>query len=199
MISLMIVDDHPMVREGLAAMLESEEGFRVAAIAPTGEAAVEIAGRERPDVVLSDARMPKMDGFSMLAKMRGLNPGPKVLLLAGMPLKEEEARAKEGGASGYLPKDVDLDRLSAAIREIAAKDGVFAHEEFQSAPSPLTAREMDVLKLVAQGRQRDQIAAELGIGSESVKTHMKGMMTKLGCPNATSVVGRAYELGILRA
>ena len=115
------------------------------------------------------------------------------------PLKEEEARAKEGGASGYLPKDVDLDRLSAAIREIAAKDGVFAHEEFQSAPSPLTAREMDVLKLVAQGRQRDQIAAELGIGSESVKTDMKGMMTKLGCPNATSVVGRAYELGILRA
>lgn len=199
MISILIADDHPMVREGLAAMLESEDGFRVAAMAPNGESAVGAALRERPDVVLSDVRMPKMDGFSMLAEMRSRCPGTRVLLLAGMPLKEEEARARELGASGYLPKDVDLDRLSAAIREIAARGDVFVREEFHAAPSPLTAREMDVLRLVAQGKQREQIASELGIGPESVKTHMKGMMTKLGCPNATSVVGRAYELGILRA
>ena len=75
----------------------------------------------------------------------------------------------------------------------------FICEEFQAAPSTLTARELDVLKEVASGKQRDAIAASLGIGAESVKTHLKGIMTKLGCPNATSAVSRAYELGILRA
>lgn len=199
MISILIVDDHPMVREGLEAMLMSEEGFNVVALAPNGEAALEIARQTKPDVVLSDIRMPKMDGFGMLGHLRKLLPDVKVLLLAGMPLKEEEYRAKREGARGYLPKDVDQDRLSAAIREIAANPEFFACEEFQAAPSLLTAREMDVLRLVAQGNQRDQIAAALGIGAESVKTHLKGIMNKLDCPNATSAVGRAYELGILRA
>ena len=199
MIRILIVDDHPMVREGLEAMLMSEEGFDVVALAPNGEAALAKAQEVRPDVVLSDIRMPKMDGFTMLGHLRKLLPETKVLLLAGMPLKEEEYRARQDGARGYLPKDVDQDRLSAVIREIAAKDDVFACEQFQTAPSLLTAREMDVLRLVAQGNQRDQIAAALGIGPESVKTHLKGIMPKLDCPNATSAVGRAYELGILRA
>lgn len=199
MISLMIVDDHPMVREGLEAMLESEEGFSVVALAKNGEEAVALAQEKRPDIVLSDIRMPKMDGLTLLEHLRKALPDVKVLLLAGMPLKEEEFRAKAGGAKGYLPKDVDQDRLAKAIREIAAKGDVFECVEFQAAPSLLTTREMDVLRLVAQGNQRDQIAAALGIGAESVKTHLKGIMNKLGCPNATSAVGRAYELGILRA
>ena len=110
----------------------------------------------------------------------------------------EEARAEAEGAAGYLPKDVDQDRLSEAIK-IAAAGGAFVREHFQSTPSLLTVREMDVLRLLAQGKQRDQIAAALGIGAESVKTHLKGIMNKLACPNATSAVGRAYELGILRA
>lgn len=195
----MIVDDHPMVREGLEAMLQSEEGFEVVALCANGEEAVEKAKEVRPDVLLSDVRMPKMDGFSMLEHVRKAVPETRVLLLAGMPLKEEEFRAKRDGAAGYLPKDVDQDRLSQVIRDIAANPESFACEEFQAAPSLLTAREMDVLRLVAQGNQRDQIAAALGIGPESVKTHLKGIMNKLSCPNATSAVGRAYELGILRA
>ncbi len=199
MISILIADDHPMVREGLAAMLESEEGFEVVGQASNGEVALSEAKRLVPDVVLSDVRMPKMDGFELLTHLRRALPAARVLLLAGMPLKEEEARARADGASGYLPKDVDLDRLSQTIRDIADNPTVFAAEEFQAAPSLLTAREMDVLRLVAQGNQRDQIASLLGIGSESVKTHLKGIMTKLKCPNATSAVGRAYELGILRA
>ncbi len=198
-VGIMIVDDHPMVREGLEAMLVSEEGFRVVALARNGEEALGLAERERPDVVLSDVRMPKMDGLTMLGHLRRRLPGVRVLLLAGMPLKEEEDRAKRDGAAGYLPKDVDQDRLSAAIREVAANPDAFACEEFRSAPSLLTTREMDVLRLLAQGNQRDRIAAALGIGAESVKTHLKGIMNKLGCPNATSAVGRAYELGILRA
>lgn len=199
MIRLLIVDDHPMVREGLAAMLMSEEGFDVVGLAPNGVEGHVLALRERPDLVLSDIRMPRRDGFALLADLRRDLPGTKVLLLAGMPLKEEEARARAEGASGYLPKDIDQDRLSAVIREIAGTPGLFACEAFQAAPSLLTAREMDVLRLVAQGHQREQIAAALGIGGESVKTHLKGIMNKLDCPNATSAVGRAYALGILRA
>ncbi len=195
----MIVDDHPMVREGLEAMLQSEDGFEVVALCSNGEEALAKVQEVRPDVLLSDVRMPKMDGFSMLEHVRRLVPETRVLLLAGMPLKEEEFRAKRDGAAGYLPKDVDQDRLSQGIREVAANAEAFVCEEFQAAPSLLTAREMDVLRLVAQGNQRDQIAAALGIGPESVKTHLKGIMTKLSCPNATSAVGRAYELGILRA
>ncbi len=199
MTSIVIVDDHPMVREGLEAMLESEDGFDVAAVASNGEEALTVVPKARPDVVLSDVRMPRMDGFAMLEHLRRLVPETRVVLLAGMPLKDEEARAKAAGASGYLPKDVNLDRLSEAIRRVAADPAYFAHEEFQAAPSMLTAREMDVLRLVAQGKQREQIAASLGIGPESVKTHLKGIMNKLGCPNSTSAVGKAYELGILRA
>ena len=199
MISIMIVDDHPMVREGLAAMLESERDFSVSALAATGEEAVAIGGMSKPDIVLSDIRMPGIDGFGVLAKLKAQHPDICVLLMAGMPLKEEEARAREEGAKGYLPKNVDQDRLVAAIRAIAADETGFVCEEFEAAPSTLTARELDVLKLVAKGNQRDAIAAALGIGAESVKTHLKGIMTKLGCPNATSAVSRAYELGILRA
>ena len=199
MTRIMIVDDHPMVREGLEAMLQSEDGFEVVALCSNGEEALAKVQEVRPDVLLSDVRMPKMDGFSMLEHVRRLVPETRVLLLAGMPLKEEEFRAKRDGAAGYLPKDVDQDRLSQGIREVAANAEAFVCEEFQAAPSLLTAREMDVLRLVAQGNQRDQIAAALGIGPESVKTHLKGIMTKLSCPNATSAVGRAYELGILRA
>lgn len=199
MISIMIVDDHPMVREGLAAMLESERDFSIAALAATGEEAVAIGRMSMPDVVLSDIRMPGIDGFGVLSKLRGIHPDARVLLMAGMPLKEEEERAREEGAKGYLPKNVDQDRLVAAIRAIAADSSGFVCEEFESAPSTLTARELDVLRLVAKGNQRDAIAASLGIGAESVKTHLKGIMTKLGCPNATSAVSRAYELGILRA
>lgn len=199
MISLMIVDDHPMVREGLAAMLESEKDFTVTALAASGEEAVAIGKMSKPDVILSDIRMPGFDGFETLARLKAVHPDIRVLLLAGMPLKEEEARAREEGAKGYLPKSVDQDRLTAAIRAIAADSSEFVCESFAAAPSTLTARELDVLKLVAQGKQREAIATALGIGSESVKTHLKGIMTKLNCPNATSAVSRAYELGILRA
>ena len=198
MIKVLVVDDHPIVREGLEAMFASEGGFDVVGLAANGEEAIALAGKTQPDVVLSDVRMPKMDGFAMLSHMARVVPSARVILLAGMPLREEEARAKAEGAAGYLPKDVDQDRLSEAIRSAAA-GGAFIREQFQAAPSLLTVREMDVLRLLAQGRQRDQIAAALGIGAESVKTHLKGIMNKLGCPNATSAVGRAYELGILRA
>lgn len=199
LISIMIVDDHPMVREGLAAMLASEEGFVISALADDGFVGVACAKESKPDIVLCDIRMARMDGFETLGRLKEMYPDIKVLMLAGMPLRAEEQRARDEGAAGYLPKNVDHDSLTAAIRAIAAGTDRFVCEEFEPAPSTLTPRELDVLRLAAQGRQREEIAGSLGIGPESVKTHLKGIMTKLGCPNATSAVSRAYELGILRA
>lgn len=197
-IRVAIADDHPMVREGLAAMLASEGGFEIVATAEDGAKAVAAFPAAAPDVVLSDVRMPEMDGFAMLERLKRSLPGVKVLFLAGMPLAEEESRAMREGAAGYLPKDVDQDRLSRAIRDVASGAEEFAKEVFQSAPSPLTARELDVLRLVEKGWQRDKIAATLGIGPESVKTHMKGLLAKLDSPNSTAAVAKAYSLGILR-
>ena len=199
MVKVLIADDHPMVREGLEAMLASEGGFEIAGTAVDGEDAAVKAAKFDPDVILSDIRMPRAGGFELLAKLKERGSRAKVVFLAGMPLAEEEARAEREGASAYLPKDIDQDRLSSIIRDVASGALLFAKEEFQAAPSLLTAREMDVLRLAAKGLQRDKIAAELGIGPESVKTHLKGIMGKLDCPTATSAVSRAYSLGILRA
>ena len=197
MISIVIVDDHPIVREGMEAMLR-ERGFKVNALAEDGEDAISVCRANKPDVVLCDIRMPVMDGFKTLGRLRRIHPDINVLMLAGMPLKDEEERARAMGAKGYLPKSVDIGILVSAIRDIASGAADFVCEEFTSAKSPLSARELEVLKLLAAGRQRDEIAAALGIGAESVKTHLKGIMNKLDCPNAASSVSKAYELGILR-
>ncbi len=197
-VSLIVIDDHPMVREGLEAMLSSERGFSVGALAADGREAVEKCSERPFDIAICDIRMPVFDGFATLEKLREISPSTKVLLMAGMPLVDEEERARREGAAGYLPKNIDGDRLIDAVWKIAGGETDFICEEFTDAPSPLTDREMDVLKLVSQGKQRDEIAAALGIGAESVKTHMKGIMTRLGCPNATGAVAKAYRLGILR-
>lgn len=199
MISLIIVDDHPMVREGLEAMLSSEDGFEVLGVAESVEKALQLCREMKPDLALCDIRMPVEDGFCLLDRVTSEKLTTRVLLLAGMPLKEEEARAKEQGAIGYLPKSIEQEKLSDIIRALMAKQLDFAAETFQPTPSTLTVREMDVLRLVAKGMQREQIAAELGIGLQSVKTYMKNVLAKMHAPNATSAVGRAYELGILRA
>lgn len=199
MITIVIVDDHPMVREGLEAMLTSEEGFSVVAVVPNGAAALEACALHRPNLVLTDVRMPKVDGFEFLRQARSVYPSTRVLLLAGMPLNEEAARAREMGAGGYLPKSVDQDILTKAIRKIIEDPSYFACEEIQPTGTELlTSRELAVLRGVARGKQREEIGRELGIGLESIKTHMRNILNKLGATNATAAVARAYELGILR-
>jgi two-component system secretion response regulator SsrB len=199
MISVVIVDDHPMVREGLEAMLLSERGFKVNALAEDGHDAISVCRVTKPDIVLCDIRMPGMDGFETLQHLKKIHPDINVLMLAGMPLKDEEERAKELGAKGYLPKSIDIAILTQSIKAIAAGSEEFVCEKFTSSPSLLSHRELEVLKLVASGKQREEIAKCLGVSPESVKTYLKGIMNKLDCPNATSSVSKAYELGILRA
>ena len=199
-LSVVIVDDHPMVRDGLAVMLEARRLARVVAKTSGVEETVKAIHKLGvPDIVLSDIRMPNGDGFELLKKLRIFWPGIRVLLLAGMPLREEESRARDGGAAGYLPKSCDIDMLADAIKSAVADKKTFICESFTPPPALLSPREMDVLKYVAEGKQREEIAIILGISSETVKSRMKSLMVKLDTTNAPSAVHRAHELGILQA
>ena len=197
MIRVMIVDDHPVVREGLEAMLESVRGFSVCASCGDGESAVAAVAKAKPDLVILDIRLPGMDGFATLEKMRRLIPGVKALLLAGMPLGEELERARNMGASGYLPKNVVHTRLLEAMRAIV-DGGPFQEEDLPKVPNMLTARELTVLKYLALGKTREEVGIILGVSAQTVKSHSKSIQVKLDAPNTTGAVSRAYELGILR-
>ena len=200
MTKIVIIDDHPVVRDGMSAMLENESDFSVVCSAKSGEDAVDFVRKHgEPSIVVSDIRMPGMDGFETLAKLRRFYPEIRVLLLAGMPLKVEEERARAEGARGYLPKSLDWERLVSAIR-IAAKDGDFIADDFDEPKvGPLSRREIDVLTYIAQGKTHEEIGIIGGISAETVRTHMKSILRKLDCANAPAAVSRAYELGILRA
>lgn len=199
-ISILIVDDHPIVRSGLEAMLQSEQGFRILGCASSGMEAVSLCQKAgQPDVLLMDIRMPEMDGFQTLERLKRFFPSIRVLLLAGMPLKAEEDRAKALGAKGYLPKSAEQDRIVEAIRAIAAGNGPFVQETYETPKSVLSDRETEVLKLLSGGKSREEIAAACGIGAETVKSHVKSILLKLDVPDRTAAVAKGFELGILRA
>ena len=196
----MIVDDHPMLREGLEVMLNARKIFKVVHAAADGEEAVEWVRKNGcPQVIVSDVRMPKMDGFAFLAKLQRFYPKARVVMLAGMPLKEETEKARAARARGYLSKSDDTDKLAEVLKAVAADEIDFAADDFKPAPSILSPREFEVLTLVAKGLQRDAIAARLFISPETVKSRLKSVMMKLDVSNSASAVSRAYELGILRA
>ena len=202
MIKIMIVDDHPVVRNGLDAMLSAEEDMEVVATVEGGEAAVAWCARNQrslPDVVVTDVHMPKGDGFGLLAALRNSHPGIGVLLLAGMPLKDEETRARGDGARGYLPKSLDGQALIKFIRRIAGTPKVFVSNDFEQNTGVLTDKELTVLQYASEGKTRDEIAVILGIRSETVKTHLRHIMEKLDTVNTVASVARGFELGLLRA
>ena len=200
MMTIMIVDDHPLVREGMASMLENESDFKVTASVASGvEAVAWCKENGAPDVVVSDIRMPGMDGFETLAKLQRTHPDIRMLMLAGMPLKAEEEKARAAKARGYLPKSIDWERLVAAIR-LAAKKGEFIAESFDEVKAgPLSPRETEIVRYISQGKTHEEIGIILGISSETVRSHTKSIQRKLDCTNSASAVTRAFELGILRA
>lgn len=202
MVKIMIVDDHPVVRNGLEAMLSVEEDMEVVAAVEGGDAAVAWCAknvRNLPDVVVADVHMPKGDGFGMLAAMRNSHPGVRVLLLAGMPLKDEETRAREDGARGYLPKSLDGRELVKFIRRIAKTTSGFASNAYEQNTGVLSDKELTVLQYASEGKTRDEIAVIVGVSPETVKTHLKHIMEKFDTVNTAASVARGFELGLLRA
>ncbi len=200
--SVLIIDDHPVLRGGLEAMLRAEGGFRV--VASVGDCTAALAAcvaHGMPDVVLLDVRIPECDGFDVLARLRGIHPRIRVLMLAGMPLKHEAERARENGACGYLSKSTDALVILNAIHNICIGGEVFISQSARAVKSEhnLSPREVEVLEFLARGLSRGDIAGALGISSETVKSHVKSILGKLHAADRAEAVSRGYALGVLFA
>lgn len=209
MIRLLIADDHPVVRAGLAGLLSDEPGFEVVAEASDGDEAVRLAAATRPDVVLMDLRMPGVDGVAATARIAGGeagDPPPRVLILTTYESDDQILAAIEAGATGYLLKAAPQAEIVAGIRSVAAGQSALSPQvavrlvERMRRPEPavaLTARERDVLRLVATGHSNKQVALALGIGESTVKTHLLKVFDKLGVADRTRAVTLAMERGLL--
>lgn len=209
MIRLLIADDHPVVRAGLAGLLSDEPGFEVVAEASDGDEAVRLAAATRPDVVLMDLRMPRVDGVEATARIAGGeagDPPPRVLILTTYETDDQIIAAIEAGAAGYLLKAAPQAEIVAGIRSVAAGQSALSPQvavrlvERMRRPEPaalLTPRETDVLRLVASGHSNKQIATVLGIGESTVKTHLLKVFDKLGVADRTRAVTLAMERGLL--
>lgn len=203
-IRVLIVDDHPIVREGLAGILESEPDLKVVGQAGDGREAVRVASALNPDVVLMDLRMPVLDGVAATAEIARVAPTANVLVLTTYQTDADILRAVEAGATGYLLKDARPDVLADAVRAAARGETVLAPsvaarlvDRVRDPIETLTPRETDVLILVAQGATNGEAAGRLGIGEATVKSHLQHIFTKLGVDDRTAAVTRAMELGLI--
>jgi DNA-binding NarL/FixJ family response regulator len=204
-IRLLVVDDHPVVRAGMVAVLGEEGDFLVVGEAADGAEALALVPRVSPDVVLMDLRMPGMDGAEATARIAGLPEPPQVLVLTTYDTDADIVRAVEAGARGYLLKDAPTGVLADAIRRAARGETVLAPpvvarlaERLRGSSRPaLTARELDVLRLVARGLSNADIGRELFIGEATVKTHLIRAFAKLGVTDRTAAVTAAYARGYI--
>jgi DNA-binding NarL/FixJ family response regulator len=202
---LLVVDDHPVVRMGLVAMLSEHDDFEVVAQAADGAEAVVMAEQHSPDVVLMDLRMPGMDGPTATAKLRAGGTGPAVLVLTTYDTDADIVRAVEAGATGYLLKDAPRETLADAIRRAARGETVLAPpvvarlaSRLRAPAGPaLTEREVEVLRCVARGLSNAEVGRELHIGEATVKTHLLRAFEKLGVTDRTAAVTAAYRAGLL--
>ena len=213
-IKVAVVDDQEIVRAGFAALLGTQDDFRVVGTAADGEEALELCRTQRPHVVLMDVRMPVMDGIAATAEIVRLVPATRVLMLTTFDLDEYVYDALGAGASGFLLKDVKADTLFDAVRVVAAGDALLAPgvtrrlvTEFArlrptmpsrpEALSELTPRETEVLRLVAEGLSNGEIAERLVVSDETVKTHVSRVLSKLRVRDRTQAVVVAYESGLV--
>ncbi|HEY3559158.1 MAG TPA: response regulator transcription factor [Kribbella sp.] len=204
-ISLLLVDDHPVVRNGLRGMFESTPGFTVLAEASDGVQAVELAAELTPDVILMDLRMPGGGGLDAITELNRRGIRSKVLVLTTWDTDTDTLRAIEAGATGYLLKDAPQEELFNAVRLAADGKTVLSPTVASRlvsavrtpAPTPLAARERQVLELVAKGTSNRDIARELFISEATVKTHLSHVFTKLGVADRAAAVAKGYEQGIL--
>jgi DNA-binding NarL/FixJ family response regulator len=204
-IRILIVDDHPIVRSGLASVLSSQPDFDVVGEASDGQQAVAEASRLAPDLVLMDLRMPVRNGVDASAAILAERPSTRVVVLTTYASDGEVLRAIEAGAVGYLLKDVPHDELFRALRAVVRGERYLAPvvtERLmarwqQPARASLTERELDVLCCVARGDGNKQIAASLGITEPTVKAHLVHIFDKLGVENRTAAARVAREQGLV--
>jgi DNA-binding NarL/FixJ family response regulator len=213
-IGILIADDQTLVRTGFRMILEAENDMQVLAEAKDGAEAVEATRRLRPDVVLMDIRMPRMDGLEATRTIfASASAPPHVLILTTFDLDEYVFDALRAGASGFLLKDVPPEQLIAGIRAVAEGEALlaptvtrrliesFVRERQPAEPPPaldeLTVREREVLALVARGQSNAEIAGELFVSATTVKTHVAHILSKLGLRDRVQAVVLAYETGLI--
>jgi DNA-binding NarL/FixJ family response regulator len=210
-LQVVIADDQALVRAGFRMILESDDGIEVAGEAADGLQAVSVVRRVRPDVVLMDVRMPVLDGLEATRRLLGDGASFKVIILTTFDLDEYVFAALRAGASGFLLKDVSPEQLIAAVRLVAAGEALLAPsvtrrliERFSSPVKPtpvelngLTAREREVLTLMARGLSNAELAEKLTLSEATVKTHVARVLSKLGLRDRVQAVVLAYESGLV--
>jgi DNA-binding NarL/FixJ family response regulator len=212
-IRVLLVDDQELVRSGFRLILEQADGIQVAGEAADGREAVRLGKELNPDVVLMDVRMPELDGIEATRRLRQAGVEARVLVLTTFDLDEYVYSAMRAGASGFLLKDAPREQLVTAIRTVARGEALLAPaitrrliERFVDRPAPaeatpalaeLSARELEVLRLVARGLSNGEIADELVIGEATVKTHVANVLRKLGLRDRVQAVVLAYESGVV--
>jgi DNA-binding NarL/FixJ family response regulator len=202
-ITILTVDDHPLIRDGLAAVLRAENGLQVVAEAANGEEAIEAYVRLHPDLVLMDLRMPVMDGLTATRAILADDPNARIIVLTTYDGDEDIHRALAAGARGYLLKDMMRTDLLGVIRAV--------HRGQRGIPAPvaarlaehtprigLTPRELEVLRLVADGLSNAQVAERIGRTEGTVKVHLKNILQKLDVKDRTEAVTTALRRGFIR-
>jgi DNA-binding NarL/FixJ family response regulator len=216
---VVVADDQPLVRAGLRVILDAQPDIQVVGEAADGQEAVDAVRRSRPDVALLDVRMPGTDGIEATRQicLEALDPRPRVLILTTFDLDEYVFGALRAGASGFILKDAPRESLVSAVRTVAAGDGLLAPSVTgrlirrfvertaslaPAAPSPelteLTAREREVLELMARGLSNAEIAQHLVLAEGTVKAHVSNLLSKLRLRDRVQAVIAAYELGLIR-
>jgi DNA-binding NarL/FixJ family response regulator len=204
-IRLLIVDDHPVVRDGLSSMFARDPEFEVVGEATDGAEAIRLAEALRPDVILMDLRMPGMDGVSATRELTGLGGDARVLVLTTYDTDSHVLPAIEAGATGYLLKDAPRDELLRAVRATARGEAVLAPSAAallmgrvrSSAAGTLSQRELEVLQLVATGATNREAATKLFITEATVKSHLLNIYGKLGVGDRAAAVTEAFNRGLL--
>jgi len=214
MISVLLVDDQTLVRQGVRSLLDLSEEIRVVAEASDGAQALQMIPQVKPDVVLLDMRMPNMSGLDVLNALRDSGHVPPTIILTTFDDDQLVLAGLKAGARGYLLKDVSLEQLVDAVKTVAAGGSLVApvvtqrllsglknmQNDFASLdrPDPLTDRETEILRLMASGYSNKEIANSLGVAEGTVKNHVSNILSKLGVRDRTRAVLKAFELGIVQ-
>ncbi|HZF16480.1 MAG TPA: response regulator transcription factor [Steroidobacteraceae bacterium] len=201
-IRIILADDHPVVRDGLAAMINQQLDMQVVAEAADGDEAILLFHREQPDVMVLDLRMPKRDGFAVVQSVLEASPKARLLIMTTFDGDEDIFRCLSQGAKGYLLKDSPRQEILAAIRAVSQDQpytsSSIAAKAVQRMSKPnLTKREVDVIQLLAQGRSNKDIARRLSITEGTAKTHVKSILTKLDAISRTEAVAVAHKRGLV--
>ena len=199
---VILADDHPVVRDGLAAIINQQPDMQVVAEAADGEEAIALFHREQPDVMVLDLRMPKRDGVAVVEQVLGVNPKARLLIMTTFDGDEDIFRCLSQGAKGYLLKDSPRQEILNAIRAVSqdqpyTSSSIAAKALQRMAKPNLTKREVDVIQLLSQGRSNKDIARRLSITEGTAKTHVKSILLKLDAISRTEAVAVAHKRGLV--